>query len=111
MASAAAPVFSCSSFDRIPYLSVVLYSPNGATRGVCDLAERIKEAIEAKALERNGHQSLERGANEDSFANGVLAYNVFVVTGTNNFRLSGPFFPPFPCFHFPISYLPLRRKT
>jgi hypothetical protein len=59
----------------------VLYSPNGATRGVCDLAERIKEAIEFKAYERNGHLPVHGGNVEGEFANGTLAYNVFVVTG------------------------------
>jgi hypothetical protein len=75
--------------DRMyPYGFTVLYSPNGATRGVCDLAERIKEAIETKAFERNCHQPVQAGTAEGEFAHGTLAYNVFVVTG--RYRCSFP---------------------
>lgn len=65
----------------------VLYSPNGATRGVCDLAERVKGAIEIKALERNGYQPIQAGTVDGEFAYGTLAYNVFVVTGASHFYL------------------------
>ncbi|KAF9514621.1 hypothetical protein BS47DRAFT_1376479 [Hydnum rufescens UP504] len=59
---------------------IVLYSPNGSTRAVCDIAERIKEAVENKAIERNGGHAVEAGDNPGEFSNGPLAYNVFVVT-------------------------------
>lgn len=62
--------------------TVVLYSPNGVTRTVCDLAERVKEAIENKAVERNGHQQVKPGFSPQEFDNGNLSYNVFVITGT-----------------------------
>lgn len=79
---------SRSFTDCIPLSPVVLYSPNGATRSVVDLAERMKEAIEVKAFERNGHQALEKGSVEGQFANGMLAYNVFIVTGMTQTFLS-----------------------
>ena len=82
-------MFSCClvwRLERVLTSSTVLYSPNGATRGVCDLAERIKEAIEVKAFERNGHQPVQGAAVEGEFPNGTLAYNVFVVTGEHQFN-------------------------
>ncbi|KAF8313682.1 hypothetical protein DL93DRAFT_2081020 [Clavulina sp. PMI_390] len=51
-----------------------------------ELAERLKEAVEFKVFERNGCEALQSasGQEEDgseSFSNGMLKYNVFVVTG------------------------------
>ncbi|KAF8339540.1 uncharacterized protein EI90DRAFT_2249931 [Cantharellus anzutake] len=69
-----------TSAHKCPYTLLLLYSPNGATRAVCDYAERIKQAIETKAIERNQGMPLEAGRTSGGFLNGTLAYNVFVIT-------------------------------
>lgn len=71
------------------------------------MAERIKEAIELKAFERNGHQPPEAGATEGEFANRLLSYNVFVVTGTPQVTL----FPSIPLRGLSISYLISSRDA
>lgn len=59
----------------------MLYSPGGITKTVSDIAERLKGAIEAKAIERNQGEPLAAGTIPGEFSNGTLSYNVFVVTG------------------------------
>jgi hypothetical protein len=61
--------------------SIVVYSANGATKSVCRIAERIKDAVELQAEGRHIYLPLEAGEVQGEFADGSLAYNVFVVTG------------------------------
>ncbi|KAF8754391.1 Dual specificity phosphatase, catalytic domain [Rhizoctonia solani] len=70
---------------------IVVYSPRGATRAATELARRIKLAVERKAEERwvrmrsaNKITNEEEGPGaegEIGYGTGLLAYNVFVVTG------------------------------
>lgn len=70
---------------------IVVYSPRGATRAATELARRIKLAVERKAEDRwvrmraaNKIVNEEQGPGaqgEIGYGTGLLAYNVFVVTG------------------------------
>lgn len=69
----------------------MVYSPRGATRAAIELARRIKLAVERKAEDRwirmraaNKIANEEEGPGSEGeigYGTGLLAYNVFVVSG------------------------------
>lgn len=65
---------------------MVVYSPRGKTRNALALAERFKQAIEAKAAERGLIVPPADSTKEPTMSPDGLVYNVYVVTGE-------PFFP------------------
>ncbi|KAG8921960.1 tyrosine/serine/threonine protein phosphatase pps1, partial [Tulasnella sp. 417] len=59
---------------------VVVYSPRGKTRNAMALAERFKQAIEAKAIERGLILPAADGSKDPTMSPDGLVYNVYVVT-------------------------------
>jgi dual specificity MAP kinase phosphatase len=61
---------------------IVVYSPKGPTSNAIALAERFKIAIEKKAAERLARLRKDSTTQDDLEANGLLTYNVFVLSAT-----------------------------
>jgi dual specificity MAP kinase phosphatase len=83
--------FGIQSATYATISDIVVYSPRGATRAATELARRIKHAVERKAEDRwvrmraaNKVTNEEEGPGGDGeigYGTGLLAYNVFVVSG------------------------------